>query len=237
MVIILIKYHYYLKKLASGNLLDDNELNYVKAYQAYAYNVYLTILLAVGIVIFLTGFIFTLLMNLIVGLILLILGLLIIIYYSPIFFFLNRKYYKKALAKYLENRLKEYQNKKILYVYFKCHSNFNIKKDSVYFIYDEYYFTIKEDLLCEEKIGNNIFKYPDNNFEKIGIKFKLNEISSFLSLKEGKYHNANYLELVEKKIVKEEFCQINLKDFRTINIGMEVGLVLNELLPYLNEAN
>ena len=39
------------------------------------------------------------------------------------------------------------------------------------------------------------------------------------------------------EVEKEEICQINLSDFKSLILGYEIGLVLNNIIPYLNETN
>lgn len=238
MVTILIRFYYYLNKLAKGNLLDDFELNIIKAYLAYDYNLYLIFPAAIFFLLLLVSFIFLIINNYLLFIVLLIISLLGIVYFTPILFFLYRKNYKKALKRYLEVKLNKYKNKRLIYTYYEIHSDFNINKNSVYCLYDNYYLIILEDMLKKEYFRKHIFKYPDSfSIDKAPIIIKLNDVTSFLVNKDLNYRDSLVIDLINKEVEKEEICQINLSDFKSLILGYEIGLVLNNIIPYLNETN
>ena len=89
----------------------------------------------------------------------------------------------------------------------------------------------------KEYFRKHIFKYPDSiSIDKAPIIIKLNDVTSFLVNKDLKYRDSLVIDLINKEVEKEEICQINLSDFKSLILGYEIGLVLNNIIPYLNEG-
>ncbi len=209
-------------------MLEENEIKYVKGILGYrlGYNhilglCFVFFALTMFLILVLTG-------NIALGSIILVVGVILFLYYAPLYIKPLKKLYDKALEKYLEENLKDASFK---YTSYLIQSGFPIKKDRVYFIYDGYYFKIKEDLLnIEEPKKGTTFKYPDLNCNsKNIISFKLQDIISYkklLNLEE--FTPSSYEDLVKLKPDKVTDFRIKLTDFKSINLG-------NDIYPYFKK--
>ncbi len=232
----MIRLFFYLKKISKGIVLDEIDLKIVKMYLGYSFNVYIVVPLIV-LIFLLAMIIFFLILELyLLSIILAFVALFVTIYFLPVFFFIYRKLYDKSLLKALNNLLSKYEGMNLVYTTYQIHSNYDISKNSVYFFYDEYYFYIVEDLLIREKIRKNTFKYIDSNsLNKRNISFKLSDVLSFVVNTNLEYKDNTLKEALNKEVETDSYCKIDLKNFKSIIVGYEVGLVLNKYIPYLNE--
>lgn len=236
MVNILIRFFLYLRKLAKGNVLDSGELNVIKAYLGYEFNANIAIPFTIFAILGLISVIFFILNNIILGLTILLLAIIGMLYFSPLLKKLNRKLYIKSLEDFLSNKLYPYRDKKILYIYYKIHSAYDINKDSIYFLYDDYYFVIMEDLLAKEKIGKKVFKYPDaNSLNKKPLIFKLGDIVSYNISEDSNLKCNSISDLILLDVKFDKISQINLKRFKSIILGNEAGLAIKQIIPDLRE--
>lgn len=232
MVIILISFIIHLKRMTKGYVLSDNELAQIKAFLGYSFNLYVSLPLGIIFILLITVTILFVLNITMIAILLLFLIILIAFYTLPVFFLLYRKLYNKALISCLKVKLNRFVNKSLIYTSYKVHSNYQITKDKVYFFYDDYYFYIVEDLLIRE----GQFCYLDtNSLNKDIISFKLSDIISFVVDNRLVYNKDTFQDLLNKNVDTKEYAKIDLKNFKSIGIGYEVGLVLNEKIPYLNE--
>lgn len=232
MVSILIRFFFYLRKLKKGYVLDTQDLEIIKAYLAYSFNIFITTPLLCALILLLTAFLLIIFKQVILGYITLGVCIFIIIYFLPLLFPLYRKLYNKSLLKCLELKLDKYTSKNLIYTIYKPRTSYSITKDKVYFFYDDYYFYIMEDLI----VTDDKFRYIDAaSLNKEVIKFKLSDILSYTVDNKLTFVNTRFKDLLYKKEFTDVYAKIDLKNFKTIIIGYEVGLVLDKIIPDLNE--
>lgn len=222
MVNILIKFKRILEKLSLGNMLEENEIKYVKGFLGYKIGINHLIGLLAFAFFFSLFFLLILYNYLFWGSLCLILGIIFLLYYVPVFINPLKNYYDKALENYLIVNLGK---SNFVYTTYLVQSGFSINKSLVYFIYDDYYFKIQEDFLkIEHPKKNVIFKYPDldcstNN----SISFKLQDIVSYESNdRDLQFSSNNYADLVKKIPSYNTNFRIDLNNFKSISLGDNV---------------
>lgn len=230
MVNTLISYILILKKLSKGEVLSKHDLRIVKSYLGLSFTnleimglIFSFILLVVGIIFhFLNIYLY-------LEVIFYIMAILTVVYIMPIPA-IYEKLYLINLNIFLEVALSSYKDMHFKAVNFNNHTKFNINKKIVYFIYDDFYFYIKEDVLVREEIKkfkkSYIFKYPDlNSVNKEPIFFKLSDILSFEGKDDGAFSSSDFLDIINYDEEKPATFKLNLNNLKTLELS-------NDIYPY-----
>lgn len=230
MVNTLISYILILKKLSKGEVLSKHDLRIVKSYLGLSFTnleimglIFSFILLVVGVIFhFLNIYLY-------LEVIFYIMAILTVIYIIPIPAIYEKLYLKK-LNIFLEVVLSSYKDMHFKVVNFNNHTKFNINKKIVYFIYDDFYFYIKEDVLVREEIKkfkkSYILKYPDlNSVNKEPIFFKLSDILSFEGKDDGAFSSSGFLDIINYDEEKPATFKLNLNNLKTLELS-------NDIYPY-----
>lgn len=231
--------------IRNGNVPSTRMKKSLLSYLGLQYRFYNYFFVAILCIIFILLGIFFINKNIIVFIIYLFLLLGLVVLY---FVLLDKRRIKYIadIAYYYETYFKEYQDMKRIFTYHILGID-EIKKESVLFFSDGYYFYIFEDCLLSTHIplkGN--FKTNYNSMPLLKIydaeavdhkpfTFKLGEVISYTLV--GKYKKEPEHEIEEEYchvFAKQEFSNylaITLSDFRILKLGVNVYPFFQEILP------
>lgn len=227
MVSILIKFINCLKKIKKGYLLDDRDNTFLKSYLGYEFNSYLGIPIGIIVILLLISVLLFIVNYRLIAIILITIVSALIIYFIPILFLLYRKSYNKALTAFIRSHFTTYLNYNFLYTL-----NITNKKENVFCFFDEYYFYIFSDFLVKK---DKFITIDPKKLNEKPIVFTISDVTSFVVNNKLVFSLDDIDSILNKTIKTNNFAKIDLKNFKSLILGYEIGLALNKFIPYLNE--
>lgn len=227
MVSILIKFINCLKKIKKGYLLDDRDNTFLKGYLGYEFNSYLGFPIGIIVILMLISVLLFIVNYRLVAIILTIIVVGLIIYFIPILFWLYRKLYNNALITFVRSHFTNYLNYNFLYTV-----NMTNNKENIFCFFDEYYFYIFSDFLVKK---DKLITIDPKKLNEKPIIFTISDVTSFVVDNSLVFRVDDINDVLNKTVKTNNFAKIDLKSFKSLILGYEIGLALNKFIPYLNE--
>ncbi len=169
------------------------------------------------------------------------------------YFLKRKKNYLNVIDDYYQKKLSSYAEMKKYYTTFSPIPENYLKKSSVLFLTDGYYFVILEDFLIQTeyffgpRYKNKYNKYPllkildKESILKRHVDFKLSDIAYYTivgKIKEEIAHTNydEYLHLFSEDDYNN-YVEVHLKNFHVLTFGTNIYEVLKELLPLKEKIN